>query len=410
MCGKCREAWELSSSDDARFGQQFNKKKHIAIRSPNAYRTLRQPGSARPRLKSRRFTNRLASVFYFGGRLHYVTSRFRIAIVNSSSFGHIVPSHLERLKSFADLSRIQVSSSIGASELGEKIGKVDGILASVSPRYPRELLEAMPSVRIITRHGIGCDNIDLAAATELGIVVTKVAGPVEREAVAEQAIALLLTAARRTINGDTASRSGRWEDRAKFTGIELKDRTVGVVGVGNIGSRVVEILRYGFGSKVLAVDPAVSAEAMQNMGAEKTTLERLIAESDVISLNCSLNQTSRNILNRERISSLRRGVFIVNTARGELIDEESMIEALKSGHVAGYAADVVADEPDVPATHPLFSAPNMLLVPHLGAYTIESLRGMGEKMVADMETVLLKKAIPEVLANPEVLDSPALRI
>lgn len=337
-------------------------------------------------------------------------TRPRIAIVNSSSFGRIETSHIERLEAFADLTRIQVPATISPDDFAPQLEAFDGIIASVSPRYPGEVLERLPRLRAIARHGIGCDNIDLAVATKLGILVTKVAGPVEREAVAEQAVALLLTVARWSIEGGDAARTGRWADRARFVGIELRNRVIGVIGVGNIGSRVAEILRAGFQAEVLAVDPAVSPDKMREFGAKSATLEEIIARSDVISLNCSLNPTSLNILDAARLKATRRGVIIVNTARGELIDEEALGEGLKSGHIRAYATDVVKGEPDITENHPFFSLPNLLLVPHLGAYTVESLVQMGDKMVCDMETVLSGKGTPEVIANPEVLESPKLRI
>ncbi len=321
-----------------------------------------------------------------------------IAIVNSSSFGKVIPEHLAQLQEIGEVERIAVPNNVPLGEFAERLRGVKAVVASVTPYYPDELLRQLPGLLLIARHGIGCDNVNLAAADECGIIVTRVAGIVERAAVAEHALALMLSASRCIPEADAAVRRGEWSRRAEWIGVELSGKTIGLIGLGNIGSGLARILRHGFGAKVLAFDPGLSAEEIERRDAVQCTLEELLENSDFISLHLALTPKSARILGQKQFSLMRRGVILVNTARGELIDEDALIDALRSGIVRSYATDVVTGEP-ITGEHRLLRQPGVTVVPHLGGYTYESLRGMGETMVRNVREVLLEGKVPENIVN-----------
>lgn len=310
----------------------------------------------------------------------------RIAIVNSSSFGKYFPEHLERLRLLGQVERFDFPVTIDGRSLAEALQGYNVIIASVKPYFTREFFEHKDHTLLIARHGIGVDNVHLPSAREKGVIVTKVTPWVEREAVAELAIALLLDILRLTHEARQAVYESRWLQRARFVGFEIKDKTVGIIGIGNIGSRVAEILRHGFGAHTIAYDPYLSPQTIRHRSAEPVDLDDLLWQSDIISLNASLNEGNYHMLSHREFGLMKQGVFLVNTARGELIDEDALVAALESGKVSAIGMDVVEGEP-IDGSHRLLRYPNVLIVPHIAAYTHESLRLMGEKVVSDVECV-----------------------
>jgi phosphoglycerate dehydrogenase-like enzyme len=184
-------------------------------------------------------------------------SRIRISIVNSSTFGKHFKEHIAALEKFADIQHITVPADIDGDALAKKIKHSDGIIASVTPKYPRKTLEQCTKLKLLVRHGIGCDNVDLAAATELGIQVSRVKGIVEREAVAEYAVAMLMAASRLVPQGSQAVKNSEWASRSGMVGMELMGKTIGIIGLGNIGSRSAQILSNGFNATIIASDPYI---------------------------------------------------------------------------------------------------------------------------------------------------------
>jgi lactate dehydrogenase-like 2-hydroxyacid dehydrogenase len=325
----------------------------------------------------------------------------KIAIVNSSSFGKTFPEHIERLKALGQVDRFDVPKDMGGKELADKLMGYSVIIASVTALYNREFFEHKDETLLITRHGIGYNNIDVVAATEKGTIVTKVSAIVEREAVAENAIALLMDVIRRVRPASLKAKEGKWAERAKFIGYEIKDKVAGVIGLGNIGSRVGEILKNGFNAKLVAYDPNLSPEEIRNRGAEPVSLEELLKTSDIISLNSCVTSENYHLLSDEQFSLMKKGVFIVNTARGELMDEKALIKALDEGKIEGLGLDVIEGEP-IDETHPLLAYENVVITPHTSAYTYECLNGMGDKVVTDVERVL-RGEVPDTVINTDVL-------
>lgn len=328
----------------------------------------------------------------------------RIAIINSSSFGNIFPEHLQMLNDFAVAERITVPADCQPAELREILLPFHGILASVNPNYPASVLSQLPELVAITRHGIGFNNVDVTSATEQGIVVTRVEGYIEQTAVAELSVALLLTAARAIPEARTAVREGRWSERASFVGVEIKNKTIACIGLGNLGSRAASILKNGFNATILGCDPALNPEEITALGFSPTPLEEALAKADMIVLHCALTESNYHLINAETLACMQDGVIVVNTARGELVDSSAMIAALQSGKVRTYAADVVEGEP-IDGSHPLTREPNAIIVPHLGAYTEESLYGMGKTMVDNMRSIFMDAVIPENAINRSAIQT-----
>lgn len=320
----------------------------------------------------------------------------RIAIVNSSSFGKYFPEHVEQLKKLGEVARFEFPANIDGETLAKALHGYNVIIASVKPSFSADFFQHKDETILIARHGIGVDNVHLPSAAEKGVIVTRVTPQVEREAVAELTVALLLDILRQTHDARQAVYQNRWAERARFVGLEIKDKTVGIIGIGNIGSRVAEILRYGFGAQTIAYDPYLSDDTIRRRAAEPVELDELLRRADIISLNASLNEGNYHMLSYPQFALMKRGVFIVNTARGELIDEEALISALESGKVAAIGIDVVEGEP-IDSSHRLLRYPNVVVVPHIAAYTYESLRQMGQKVVEDVARVARGERPDEVV-------------
>ncbi|WP_238859059.1 D-isomer specific 2-hydroxyacid dehydrogenase family protein [Clostridium sp. YIM B02569] len=312
---------------------------------------------------------------------------YKIAIVNSSSFGKIFPEHIDRLKEIGAVDYFQVDNEMNGKELANLLSGYNIIIASVTPFFTKEFFDYKDELLLITRHGIGYNNIDIDAAKEHDTIVTIVPALVERDAVAENNITNLLVVLRKTMESSNRVKADRWEDRAEFVGHALFNKTVGVIGVGNTGSCVVEIVRNGFRCNVLAYDPYKSDLYLQTYGARKVELDELLTSSDIICLCANLTKESYHMISKNEIEKMKDGVYISNSARGALLDENAVIEGLKSGKIAGFATDVLEEEPGR-KSHPYLAFDNVLITPHTSAYTIECLEQMGNKCVTDVEQIV----------------------
>ncbi|WP_315110026.1 D-isomer specific 2-hydroxyacid dehydrogenase family protein [Clostridium intestinale] len=323
---------------------------------------------------------------------------YKIAIVNSSSFGRIFPKHINRLKKIGSVDYFQVDNEMPGKELAKLLTGYNIIIASVTPFFTKEFFDYKDELLLITRHGIGYNNINIDAAKEHDTVVTIVPALVERDAVAENNITNLLAVLRKTVESSNRVKADRWEDRAKFVGHTLFNKTVGVIGVGNTGSCVVEIVRNGFRCNVLAYDPYKSDLYLQSYGAKKVELDELLASSDIICLCANLTEESYHMISKNEIEKMKDGVYISNSARGALLDENAVVEGLKSGKIAGFATDVLEEEPGR-KSHPYLVFDNVIMTPHTSAYTMECLEQMGNKCVTDIEQIVLG-ILPERAIQP----------
>jgi len=324
--------------------------------------------------------------------------RVKIAIVNSKSFGRY-SSAIEELQKIGEVSRISIPKDAPGEELAARLEGFHFVVASVTPYYDRTFFERNKSVVMIARHGIGLDNIDLEAAKEHGVTIARVPGSIERDAVAEHTINLMLLALRSVHQAIDAVKKGEWHARSKFVGRQLSSCTVGVIGFGNIGSRVAEILIKGFGSKVLAYDPYVPPEVIKSIGAIPTSLEELLSNSDIITIHAKLTKESYHMIDEQAFQKMKNGVVIVNTSRGELVSVQALLKALENGKVSAAALDVIEGEP-IDESHPLLKFENIIITPHIVAYTYEALKGMDEFVVKAIANYLEGKTLEEYAIIP----------
>ncbi len=332
----------------------------------------------------------------------------KIGVVNSSTFGMYTPDSMKRLKKIGNIERIWVDKNIKGEELAEKTKNFRFIIASVTPKYNEEFFKLNKETVLICRHGIGYDNIDIESATKYGVMVTRVPGGGERDSVAELTITLILNCLRKTISGVQAVKEGRWKERAKFMGWELRRKKVGIIGYGNIGKRVGEILKNGFEADIFVYDPNILPEKIKERGVSLVTLEELLRKSDIITLHASLTSENYHLLGEKEFALMKKGVIIVNAARGELIEEKELVKALRSGKVEAVGLDVIENEP-IENNNPLLSFENVYITPHIAAYTRDTMRRMDEKMVEDI-TKVIKGDTPMEIINPGVAATFRLRI
>ena len=255
-----------------------------------------------------------------------------------------------------------------AAKLKEIIGNYDGLAIRSATKATAEIIEAATNLKVIGRAGIGVDNVDIAAASAKGIVVMNT--PFGNSiTTAEHAIAMMFAAARQIPSADVSTQAGKWE-KSKFMGVEITGKTLGLIGAGNIGS-VVASRALGLKMKVCAFDPFLSADKAKELGVEKVDeLDDLLARADFVTLHLPKTDKTANILSADRIKKMKKGARLINCARGGLVDEAAVREALDSGHLAAAAFDVFAEEPA--KDNPLFGAPNFVATPHLGAATSEA--------------------------------------
>lgn len=324
-----------------------------------------------------------------------------IAIVNSKSFGKYFPAHLSALKKLGNVVTLEIDPKLRSLELAERLSSYEYLIASVTPDYDAVFFNHSPQLKLIARHGLGVDNVDVTAANQANVYVTKVASLVEQEAVAEHALSLLMSLARWIPQADTSLRLRPWGQRSTYCGIELRGATVGIIGYGNIGSRLGEILVQGFGARVLVYDPNQSAEYIEAGFGQKVSLETLLSEANVISLNASANQANRALLSEAEFKQMTANVLLINTARGRLIDQQALVAALENQSIGGYAADVFEREP-IEADNPLLDFDNVILTPHIGAYTYPSLKGMGNQVVNQIKAVINGEIPSEVVNEEEI--------
>ena len=314
------------------------------------------------------------------------TGAISIVVTNSNSFGFAVPEHMERLKRLGSVRRVSVPGDCHGKELADAVGDANIIISSGTPQFDREFFSCKPDMKLIARDGLGFNNVDVEAAREVGCYVTKVEKVVEREAVAECAVGEMIDLIRQFWLSSRAADDNRWLERGTFVGMELQGRTVGVIGCGNIGTRVAEILRHGFGMRVLANDPVQNDEWAERNGVAYVDLDTLLAESDVITLHATLNPTSFHLVDDAFFAKAKPGVYLINTARGDMLDQAATVRALKSGVLRGLAIDATSVEPPAP-DDPFLNNPKVLVTPHTGAYTVEALKGMGDICVGNAELV-----------------------
>ncbi len=290
-------------------------------------------------------------------------------------------------------------------KLAEIIGNYDGLAIRSNTKVTAKLLERAVRLKVIGRAGIGVDNVDIPAATARGIIVMNT--PFGNSiTTAEHAVAMMFSIAREIPAADLSTQAGKWE-KNRFMGVEITAKTLGIIGCGNIGSIVAD-RAVGLRMRVIAFDPYLSPERARDLGVEKVELEELLKRADFITLHTPLTPQTRGIMGAENIARTKKGVRIVNCARGELVDEQAMAAALRSGHVAAGAFDVFSEEPAV--NNPLFGLPNVVCTPHLGASTTEAQENVALQVAEQMSDYLTRGAISNAINFPSITAEEAPKL
>jgi D-3-phosphoglycerate dehydrogenase len=291
------------------------------------------------------------------------------------------------------------------AELREIIGDYDGLAVRSATKVTRELMEAAPKLKVVGRAGIGVDNVDVTSATARGVVVmnTPFGNAITT---AEHAIAMMFALARQLPEASASTKAGKWE-KNRFMGVELFGKTLGLIGCGNIGSIVAD-RALGLKMKVIAFDPFLSEKRAVEIGVEKVELNDLIARADFITLHTPLTEQTRNVISRDAIARMKKGARLINCARGGLVDEAALYDALVSGHLAGAALDVFETEPATDS--PLFGLENVVCTPHLGAATAEAQENVALQVADQMADFLLSGAVSNAINMPSVSAEEAPRL
>jgi D-3-phosphoglycerate dehydrogenase len=279
---------------------------------------------------------------------------------------------------------LRMAKSSSADDILAVAREADAVLVTYA-KLPGELLKKLTRCKVIGRFGLGVDNIDIAAAARLGITVTYVPDYCLRE-VSDHAMALLLALARKVPFSNSLVQSGRWELPPIVPLRRLEGQVLGLIGFGNI-PRALAPKAKAFGLKVIAHDPYVSADVAKAFGVENTSFEDLLGRSDFVSLHTPLLPATRGLMNADAFARMKQGAFLINTARGPLIDETALVAALDSDHLGGAALDVVAVEP-LPKESPLLGRNNVILTPHTAYYSVEALEELQTKCASDVARVL----------------------
>lgn len=290
---------------------------------------------------------------------------------------------LDKLKEYPDVV-VDVKTGLSKEQLLEIIPEYDGLIVRSGTQVTADVLAAGKKLRVVGRAGVGVDNIDIKAASIYGIIVMNTPGA-NSMATAELAVALMLAASRNIPQAHASMSAGEWR-RADFVGTQLYRKVLGIIGFGRVGKLVAERAK-AFGMEVLAYDPVILEEAARDMGVLLVELDELLAKSDYITLHAALVPATNKLINATTISQMKDGAILINAARGKLIDEQALADALRSGKLAAAAIDVYSSEPPT-AENPLISLPNVVHIPHLGASTREAEREVGIQIAAQVVSAL----------------------
>ncbi len=318
-------------------------------------------------------------------------------LVTSTSFGKADESLNTTLKAaVGEVVYNPFGRPLTASELLPLITGVDGFIAGVD-EVNADVIQAADRLKVISRYGTGTDRVDIREATRRGIAVTNTPGA-NAMAVAELTVGLMLALARNLCCADQAMHRGEWP---RYSGLGFRGKTVGLVGLGFIGKEVSRRLS-AFGCRLVATDPIVEPTIARELGVELISFDQLLSQSHFVSLHVPATESTIGMINRETLGRMKPGAFLINTARGELIDETALIESLESGHLAGVALDVFSQEPPEKENR-LLRLPQVVLTPHMASRTDDAMNQMGRIAMQDCLSVLCGQR-PKHVVNPEVLD------
>lgn len=309
----------------------------------------------------------------------------KIAVINITSFGREFPQHIAELeKEVGPVEKMLLAADMEGTELADRLNGFTYVLLGNYPQFSEAFFEHNKTVKLIARHGIGYNNIDLQAARKAGVIVTKMPNIIEVDAVAEQAVALLVALAKKLSTAQKMVLAGEWNTgRERIVGHQLRHAVTGVIGLGNIGKRFAEIMKQGFQNEILVCDPFVSPEEIATLGYQQCSLEELLEKADFISLHVNLTPSTYHLIHKENIALIKQGAILINTARGDVVDEEALIAHFSKTPTFAYGADVMSEEPAV-KQHPLLAFSNVLVTPHAAIYNLTCMKQMNRKVMEDI--------------------------
>ncbi len=312
----------------------------------------------------------------------------------------VQPIHESGVRVFDERFDVRVASDPSAATVIKEMKGVEGVVVRMAP-FTREIIEAADSLKVIGRHGVGVDTIDVKAATERGIVVTNTP-EANALSVAEHTITVIGALAKRVVAYDRAIRTGGWEIRNSYKAVDLDGRTLGLVGIGRIGTLVARKAVAAYNMKVIAFDPYVAPEKAREMGITLVPAsEDVFRQADVVSMHTPLTPETRRFVNATRLGLMKPTAFLINFSRGEVVDEKALYTALKTGVIAGAAIDVYDPEPPL-NDNPLYELENIILSPHSAALTQECVIRMAVGAAEGVVDFLTGKR-PRFVVNPEAL-------
>lgn len=310
---------------------------------------------------------------------------------------HLHPAGLRMLREEFDITELVNPSK---QTMMDALPGVQAVIANVSPRYDGDLLDHAPDLVVVARHGVGMDNVDLDAHTRRGICVLWTPDAM-RLSVAEHTVGLMLSLSRCLDLSRQILQSGEYTRRHDMRMVNLRGKTLGIIGCGRIGGRVAEICSGSLGMKVIVYDPYIPAAQAADVGAELwPSLGDVLAASDVVSLHVPLTAETQHMISRQQLAQMKRSAYLINCARGPVVDEPALVAALRAGRIAGAGIDVFEEEPPS-ADNPLFHMPNVAVTPHSAGSAQECLEEIATTLARDLHA-LMRGIRPTYLANPEV--------
>lgn len=292
---------------------------------------------------------------------------------------------------------------LSEKDLKEAIKDADAIIPVIPDQINKDVIKAGKKLKVIATYSVGYDHIDVEAATKAGVYVANTPGDLT-EAVAEHTIALMMSLGRKIVEGDKYCRKGKYEfwEPLLYIGPKFMNKTLGIVGFGRIGQHLARIAKYGFNMRILYNDPIRHTEAERLLDAEKVDMDYLLEQSDIISLNCNLTESTHHLFGEPQFRKMKPFAYIINTARGPVINEEALVMALKEGWIAGAALDVFENEPEIHKD--LIKMDNVVLTPHIASATWEARIQMARMASESVVDVLINNTAPRYLVNKELAD------
>ncbi len=299
------------------------------------------------------------------------------------------PIHAKAVAILEEKAEVRMAASLDEAALLGQVADVDGIILRANGKVTRRLMQAAPRLKVVARHGVGVEAIDRQAAAEMGITVVNTPAAND-ESVAEQCVAFMIVLAKRILESDRAIRAGDWQARYRLIGVEVQGKTLGLVGFGKIGQRVAAMGHHGLGMSVVYHDVVAYPEAARALQARRVSLEELLQEADFVSMHLPLLPATHGLIDEAALRRMKPSAFLINTARGPVVDQAALVRALQEKWIAGAGLDVYDPEP-LPPDSPLLKLDNVVLSPHMAAHTDEALLRMA-MVVTDVLAVIEGRA------------------